>query len=60
MNKPLFAEIIPVSQVEIDAWLDRIPNLSNLPSRREAYAKAYNVAEKIRTLKREGNWPQAN
>ena len=49
---PLFPELIPVSEAEITAWLDRIPNLSGSEFRREAYRKAYRVDEKIRAKKR--------
>lgn len=51
MSLPLFAETIPVSESEVQAWLDTVPNLSALPSRREAYRRAYNVEEKIRAAK---------
>ena len=53
MSQPLFAEIIPVSETEIQTWLDTVPNLSALPSRREAYRRAYNVDDKIRAAKRD-------
>jgi len=52
MSLPLFPENIPVSEAEVQAWLDTVPNLSALTSRREAYRKAYNVEEKIRESKR--------
>lgn len=52
MHGLLFAEEVPVSEQEINDWLDTIPNLSATPSRREAYRKAYNVDEKIRNAKR--------
>lgn len=42
----------PVTESEVQDWLDKMPNLSALPSRREAYRKAYNVEEKIRAAKR--------
>jgi len=52
MNQlPLFGEI-PVSQQEIERWLDQIPNLSKNRWRREAYDKAWQVEEKIRALKK--------
>lgn len=51
MSLPLFAETIPVSESEVQAWLDTVPSLSALPSRREAYRRAYNVEEKIRAAK---------
>lgn len=50
MSLPLFDEI-PVSESEVQAWLDTVPNLSALPSRREAYRQAYNVEDKIRAAK---------
>ena len=43
---------IPVSEAEVQAWLDKVLNLSGLESRREAYQKAYNIEDKIRTEKR--------
>jgi hypothetical protein len=43
----------PVTEAEVQEWLDRIPNLSASPFRREAYRKAYRVEEKIRAAKRE-------
>jgi hypothetical protein len=52
MNKLLFDSITPVTEKEVKDWLDKIPNLSALQSRREAYRKAYNVDEKIRSTKR--------
>lgn len=48
----LFHDDVPVSEQEVNEWLDTIPNLSTTPSRREAYHKAYNVDEKIREQKR--------
>jgi len=51
-TEPLFDSIIPVSKEEVEKWLDGVPNLSRLPSRREAYRKAYNVEAKIRATKR--------
>lgn len=55
----LFEEITPVTQEDIEHWLNTVPkNLSEAPSRRAAYAKAYRVDDKIRAAKREGNWPQ--
>ena len=56
MSRLLFAENIPVSESEVQAWLDTIPNLSSLTSRREAYRKAYNIEDKIRSLKANGLW----
>lgn len=52
----LFGEV-SVSTADVELWLDSIKQLSATPSRRAAYAKAYNVEEKIRTAKRNGNWP---
>jgi len=54
----LFNDEIPVSEKEVADWLNTIPNLSALPSRREAYRKAYNIDEKIRAAKITGIWPQ--
>lgn len=50
----------PVSESEVQNYLDTIPNLSALPSRREAYRRAYNVEEKIRAAKRAGQWPPSD
>ena len=52
----LFGEV-SVTNTDVKLWFDRIRNLSATPSRRAAYAKAYNVEYKIRTAKRAGNWP---
>ena len=51
MSRLLFPDIVPVSQAEIEAWLDTVPNLSRTPWRRRAYAEAYRVEEKIRATK---------
>jgi hypothetical protein len=48
----LFTEEIPVSEQEVQDWLDTIPNLSATTWRREAYRKTYNVEGKIRAAKR--------
>lgn len=50
-NALLFPEIIPVSHEEVKEWLDRMPNLSHLESRRQNYRKAYNVDDKIKDKK---------
>lgn len=47
----LFKNEVPVSETEVQAWLDTIPNLSASTWRREAYRKAYNVEDKIRAAK---------
>lgn len=52
----LFGEV-SVTTTDVELWLDSIKQLSATPSRRAAYAKAYNVEVKIRTAKRNGNWP---
>ena len=54
----LFEEI-PVSEQEVQNWLDTVPNLSASTFRREAYRKAYNVEDKIRAAKKAGTWPSA-
>lgn len=41
----------PVTEAEVQEWLDQIPNLSTATFRREAYRKAYRVEEKIRANK---------
>lgn len=51
----LFPDVTPVSEQEVQDWLDNIASLSALPSRREAYRKAYNIEEKIRATKRTQN-----
>ena len=51
MSLPLFLDEIPVSESEVQEWLDTIPNLSATTHRREAYRKAYNIEEKIRAAK---------
>lgn len=56
MSLPLFDEI-PVSESDVQAWLDTVPNLSKTAHRREAYRRAYNVEAKIRTAKAAGLWP---
>lgn len=53
-------EDYPVTQNEIEEWLDKIPNLSKTPFRRAAYAKAYNIPEKIREAKRRKEWPRTD
>lgn len=55
----LFDNEIPVSESEVQEWLDNVPNLSATVSRREAYRKAYNVEDKIRARKKDGSWPIA-
>lgn len=47
----------PVTEQDIELWLDTIPNLSALPSRRQAYRKAYGIEDKIRAAKQAGDWP---
>jgi len=51
MQTHLLDEVIPVSEQEVQNWLDTVPNLSGATFRREAYRKAYNVEEKIRAQK---------
>lgn len=52
----LFENEVPVSESEVQEWLDTIPNLSAAIWRREAYRKAYHVDDKIRAAKKAGNW----
>lgn len=47
---PLFEET-PITQEEIENYLDNIPTLSKSPWRREIYAKAWHVKEKIQQQK---------
>lgn len=42
MSQLLFPDEIPVSEDEVQAWLDTIPNLSTATFRREIYRKANN------------------
>lgn len=58
MSLPLFDKIA-VSESDVKAWLDAVPNLSALPSRRETYRRAYNVEDKIRAAKAIGLWPRS-
>ncbi len=39
--RPLFDELFPVTENDVQLWLDQIPNLSKSTFRREAYRKAY-------------------
>jgi hypothetical protein len=41
MSSPLFDYEIPVSEAEVEAWLDQVPNLSALKSRRKAYRRCH-------------------
>lgn len=50
MSLSLFKEY-PVTEAEVQEWLDQIPNLSAASWRREAYRKAYHVEDKIRAEK---------
>jgi hypothetical protein len=52
MSQLHFPDEIPVSEEEVQARLDTVPNLSESTFRREAYRKAYNVEDKIRNAKR--------
>lgn len=52
----LFGEV-SITPDDVELWLNTIPQLSNAPFRRQAYAKAYRVTEKIAAAKRSGNWP---
>ena len=45
------------SKADKELWLDSGKQFYATPSRQAAYAKAYNLEEKIRTAKRKGNWP---
>ncbi|OIR10921.1 hypothetical protein GALL_70890 [mine drainage metagenome] len=52
----LFGEI-PVTEQDIELWLDNVPNLSQSKFRREAYRKAYRIEDKIRAAKHNRQWP---
>lgn len=58
-TEPLFDQA-PVTEQDVQLWLDTIPNLSESQFRREAYRRAYRVEEKIRHAKQAGNWPPAS
>lgn len=47
----------PVTNQDIELWLNSIPTLSTAEFRREAYRKAYKIEEKIRAAKSQGQWP---
>jgi hypothetical protein len=47
----------PVTEADIELWLDTIPNLSRATFRRDAYRKAYRIEDKIRAAKAAGRWP---
>jgi hypothetical protein len=47
----LFSEIVPVSEQEVSDYLNKIPSLSPIESRRDYYRKNWNVVGKIRDLK---------
>lgn len=51
----LFGEI-PVSQEEIEIWIDVVPGWPRTSHRRAYYARNWNVAEKIRQAKMTGFW----
>lgn len=53
----LFGEI-PVHRDDIELWLDVVPGLPRTSWRRENYAAAWNVAEKVRQAKAAGQWPE--
>jgi hypothetical protein len=55
----LFGEI-PVSARDVESWLDHLPQLSASAWRRAAYARSYNVVEKIRAAKAAGTWPPSD
>ncbi len=48
---------IPVTEQDVELWLDSIPNLSAAHFRRQMYRKAYNVEDKIRAAKQDGTFP---
>jgi len=55
-NNDLVDEI-SVTKQEIEEWIDReAPHISNLRSRRKYYAKYWNVADKIKQAKKDGNF----
>lgn len=45
----LFGDV-SVTEADIELWLDSIKQLSAIPSRQTAYAKAYNVIQKSAQL----------
>lgn len=50
-------DLIPVTEQDIDLWLDQIKTLSRSAFRRQMYRKAYNIEEKIRAAKKAGTFP---
>lgn len=55
-NLYLFNEC-PVTEEDVELWLDTIPTLSAANFRRQAYRKAYRIEDKIRAAKAAGHWP---
>lgn len=53
----LFGEI-PVSLSDIDTWLDVVPAIPRTSWRRNHYAAAWNIPDKIRRAKAAGQWPE--
>lgn len=53
----LFGEI-PVSLDDVETWLDVIAAYPRTSWRRDHYARAWNVPEKIRQAKAAGHWPE--
>lgn len=53
----LFGEI-PVSLSDVEIWIDVVPGWPRTSWRRESYAAAWNVPDKIRTAKITGHWPE--
>jgi hypothetical protein len=55
-NATLF-DAPPVTEADIELWLDSITTLSHTTFRRQAYRMAYRVEDKIRAAKLAGAWP---
>ena len=53
----LFGEI-PVTQSDVDLWVDVVPAIPRGSWRRDYYARHWNVPEKIRQAKAAGRWPE--
>lgn len=57
MDSPdLFGEIV-VTLAEIELWITTVARLPPESPRRAAYARAWNVTEKVRAAKAAGCWP---
>lgn len=60
MEPPLFDLFgeIPVTQADVELWLDVVPAIPRTSWRRDHYAASWNVPDKIRAWKAAGRWPE--